>query len=162
MLPFEFEAEFFWYNTDLFKEAGVKVPATLDDLVDVCGPLRDSGVVPIALDGQDQWPLERYMSYQPFRLAGPDYIREPKTGEASITDEPGRAAAEWIYELGQAGCFPDGFSSTGYTDARDLFTTGKAAIYQIGTWELPTLAGDCPRRPPARSTSSRYPPPRAP
>ncbi|PVG84083.1 sugar-binding protein [Nocardioides gansuensis] len=144
MLPFEFEAEFFWYNTKLFEKAGVEVPATLDDLVDVCGPLRDAGVVPIALDGQDQWPLERYLSYYPFRLAGPDYVKELKKGEASITEEPGRAAAEWIYELGQAGCFPEGFSSTGYTDARDLFTTGKAAIYQIGTWELPTLAGPLP------------------
>lgn len=144
MMPFEFEAEFFWYNTKLFEKAGVEVPATLDDLVDVCGPLRDAGVVPIALDGQDQWPLERYMSYYPFRLAGPDYVKELKKGDASITEEPGRAAAEWIYDLGQAGCFPDGFSSTGYTDARDLFTTGKAAIYQIGTWELPTLAGPLP------------------
>jgi raffinose/stachyose/melibiose transport system substrate-binding protein len=144
LMPFEFELEFFWYNTKLFEEAGVEVPETLDDLVDVCGPLRDTGVVPIALDGQDQWPLERYMSYYPFRLAGPDYVKQLKQGEASITDEPGRAAAQWIYDLGQAGCFPDGFSSTGYTDARDLFTTGKAAIYQIGTWELPTLAGELP------------------
>ena len=141
MMPFEFEAEFFWYNTELFEKAGVDVPATLDDLVDVCGPLREAGVVPIALDGQDQWPLERYMSYYPFRLAGAEYIKKVKTGESSITEKPGRAAADWIYDLGQAGCFPDGFSSTGYTDARDLFTTGKAAVYQIGTWELPTLAG---------------------
>jgi raffinose/stachyose/melibiose transport system substrate-binding protein len=144
LMPFEFELAFFWYNTRLFEKAGGEVPETLDDLVDTCGPLRDAGVVPIALDGQDQWPLERYMSYYPFRTAGPDYVKELKKGEASITDEPGRQAAEWIHDLGQAGCFPDGFSSTGYTDARDLFTTGKAAIYQIGTWELPTFLGELP------------------
>ncbi|RYU12878.1 ABC transporter substrate-binding protein [Nocardioides iriomotensis] len=144
LMPFEFELEAFWFNTKLFDKAGIDVPETLDDLVDTCGPLRDAGVVPIALDGQDQWPLERYMSYYPFRTAGPDYVKELKKGEASITDEPGRQAAGWIHDLGQAGCFPDGFSSTGYTDARDLFTTGKAAIYQIGTWELPTFLGDLP------------------
>ena len=36
----------------------------------------------------------------------------------------------------QAGCFQEGFSSTGYADAQALFTSGKAAVYNIGTWEL--------------------------
>ncbi|MBU4336460.1 MAG: extracellular solute-binding protein, partial [Actinobacteria bacterium] len=33
-------------------------------------------------------------------------------------------------------------SSTGYTDAQALFTSGKAAVYNIGTWELANLATD--------------------
>ncbi|PZF86289.1 ABC transporter substrate-binding protein [Jiangella anatolica] len=139
LLPFEFEIEVFWYNRALFEQAGVEVPATLDDMVGLCGPLRDAGVVPIAVDGQDQWPLERYLAYYPFRLAGPDYVTELKRGEAALSDPPGRAAAEWIEALGAAGCFPDGFSSQGYTDARDLFTTGRAAVYNMGTWELSAL-----------------------
>lgn len=42
--------------------------------------------------------------------------------------------------MGQAGCFQEGFSSTGYADAQALFTSGKAAVYNIGTWELGNLA----------------------
>lgn len=139
MIPFEFEMEFFWYNTALFEQAGVTVPATLDDFADLCAPLRDAGVIPFALDGQDGWPLARYMSYQPFRLAGPDYLNELKRAEVKLSDEVGTHAAEWLSELGSEGCFAEGFSSQGYTDARDLFTTGKAAVYQIGTWELASL-----------------------
>lgn len=147
LLPFEYEKEYFWYNTKLFDRAGVKPPATLDDLVDVCGPLRKQGIVPIALDGQDQWPLERYMAYYPFRLVGEKYVSDLKRGKAKLSDAAGKAGADWVYRLGQAGCFADGFSSAGYTDARDMFTTGKAAIYNMGTWELPTLTG--PDLPPA-------------
>lgn len=139
MIPFEFEMEFFWYNTALFEQAGVSVPATLDDFADLCGPLRESGVIPFALDGQDGWPLARYMSYQPFRLAGGEYLNELKRAEVLLSDEVGTTASEWLSELGAEGCFAEGFSSQGYTDARDLFTSGKAAVYQIGTWELAAL-----------------------
>lgn len=142
MVPFEFQLEFFWYNTDLLAQAGVGVPATLDDFAPMCQALRAKGITPIALDGQDGWPLERYMAYYPFRLAGPEYVQKLKTGEASFGDAPGRAAVEWLYGLGQAGCFQEGFSSTGYADAQAQFTSGRAAVYNIGTWELGNLATD--------------------
>ena len=139
MVPFEFEMEFFWYNEALLEQAGVTVPETLDDLVGLCAPLRSAGIIPIAVDGQDGWPLERYMAYQPFRLAGPDYLNDLKRGDVKLSDEVGTTAAEWISDLGSNDCFQEGFSSQGYTDARDLFTSGKAAVYQIGTWELAAL-----------------------
>ncbi|MEO8221919.1 MAG: extracellular solute-binding protein [Specibacter sp.] len=140
MVPFEFQLEFFWYNSAMLKSAGVAVPKTLDDFPAMCKALRAKGVTPIALDGQDQWPLERYMAYYPFRMAGPDYIQNLKSGKAKFADPAGKAAAEWLYNLGKAGCFQEGFSSTGYADAQALFTSGKAAVYNIGTWELGNLA----------------------
>lgn len=140
MVPFEFQLEFFWYNKALLEDAGVTVPATLDDFPAMCEALRAQGITPIALDGQDQWPLERYMAYYPFRMAGPEYVQDLKNGDASFADPAGRAAAEWLSSLGKAGCFQDGFSSTGYADAQALFTSGKAAVYNIGTWELGNLA----------------------
>jgi len=139
MVPFEFEMEFFWYNKALFKKAGVSVPKTLDDMTGLCAPLRSKGIIPIAVDGQDGWPLERYMAYQPFRLAGPDYLNKLKRGDVKLSDQVGTKAAQWISDLGSDKCFQEGFSSQGYTDARDLFTSGKAATYQIGTWELAAL-----------------------
>ena len=140
MIPFEFQLEFFWYNTALFEQAGVEVPESLDDFPAMCEALRASGVTPIALDGQDQWPLERYMAYHPFRTAGPEYVQELKKGDATFADPDGAAAVEWLHSLGEAGCFAQGFSSTGYADAQALFTSGKAAVYNIGTWELSNLA----------------------
>lgn len=139
MVPFEFEMEFFWYNKALFKEAGVSVPKTLDEIPNLCAPLRASGAIPISVDGQDGWPLQRYMSYYPFRAAGPEYIDKLKRSDANMSDEVGSKAVNWMASLGSNKCFQDGFSSQGYTDARDLFTSGKSAMYQIGTWELASL-----------------------
>ncbi len=142
MIPFEYQLEFFWYNKALFQKAGVSVPTSLDQFPALCKTLRGKDITPIAVDGQDQWPLERYITYQPFRVQGPGYITQLKQAKASLSDPPGQKAADWMSQLGSSKCFEDGFSSTGYSDAQALFTSGKAAIYNIGTWELSALATD--------------------
>lgn len=142
MVPFEFEMEYFFYNKALFAQAGVQVPTTLDDLAKICAPLRSKGIIPIAVDGQDGWPIERYMAYYPFRQAGPGFLTKLKQGKAKLSGAVGTRAANWLSSLGKNNCFQEGFSSQGYTDAENLFTSGKAAVYEIGTWELPTLASN--------------------
>lgn len=140
MIPLEFGVELFWYNKALFEDAGVEVPTTLEEMVPLCEALAASGVTPIAVGGADAWPLERYVAYQPFRLAGPEYITALKQGDAAFADDPGAASARWLAALGEAGAFQEGFSSVGYADAQALFTSGRAAMYNMGTWELPNLA----------------------
>ena len=142
MIPFQFELEFIWYNKALLQQAGVPIPKSLDDIPAMCTALRSAGITPIAIDGQDQWPLERYMAYQPFRTAGPDFLQKLKKGNAKFSDAAGKKAVDWLAALGKNKCFQDGFSSQGYSDAQNVFTSGKAAMYNIGTWELPSLATD--------------------
>jgi raffinose/stachyose/melibiose transport system substrate-binding protein len=142
MVPMQFELEFFWYNKALFQKAGITVPTSLDDLPAACTALRKAGITPIALDGQDQWPLERYAAYQPFRQAGPDYVTSLKKNQAKFADAPGQKTVNWLSSLGQSKCFSEGFSSQGYSDAQNQFTSGQAAMYNIGTWELSSLATD--------------------
>ncbi|MEO5319098.1 extracellular solute-binding protein [Arthrobacter sp. CC3] len=142
MIPFQFELEYFWYNKALLQKAGVTVPKSLDDIPAMCTALRNAGITPIAIDGQDQWPLERYVAYQPFRAAGPEFVQKLKKGEATFTDPAGQKTVEWMAALGKAKCFQDGFSAQGYSDAQNQFTSGQAAMYNIGTWELPSLATD--------------------
>ena len=86
MIPLEYGIEVFWYNKALFAAAGVEVPTSLDDFPELCTKLAASGVTPIALDGLDGWPLERWVAYQPFRVAGEDYIKTLKRAQANLTD----------------------------------------------------------------------------
>ncbi|MEV0848163.1 extracellular solute-binding protein [Streptomyces sp. NPDC049954] len=139
-IPFEYGAEYFWYNKELFRKAGVRPPKSLDDFPAMCRALHQAGITPIALDGQDQWPLERYAAYQPFRAEGPSWISRLKQAKAKFSDPAGHRTVTWLSDLGKAGCFQKGFSSVGYADAQNLFTSGKAAVYNIGTWELKSLA----------------------
>lgn len=139
MLPLEMQMEYLWFNRAALDAAGLQPPATLEDIPAMCQPLRDAGFVPLTVDGVDGWPLMRNLALIPFRLTGNDYIKSLKRGEASLGDEPGRRAVQWVYDLGQNGCFQAGFSADDYVAARNLFTSGQAAMYYMGTWEIGTF-----------------------
>ena len=142
MIPLEMQMEWFWYNRDIFEEAGIAPPETIEDIVSLCAPLREAGYIPLAVDGVDGWPLMRNLAFIPFRLTGNEYLFDLSRGDASLGDEPGRRAVEWIYDLGQNGCFQEGFSADDYVAARNHFTSGRAAMYYMGTWETPTFTSE--------------------
>lgn len=139
-MTFQGNIEHFWYNKDLFAQAGVEVPTTLDELLDVSKQLQDAGITPIAMDGVDRWPQMRYLAFLPFRQTGNEFIEGLKSGDAHMSDPEGIATATYFEEISQY--FQDGWSSADYTAARDLFVGGGAAIYYVGSWELPSFVDE--------------------
>ena len=80
-VPFTFGIEGFWYNTDLFEQAGIDAPpTTLDELKDAVGKLRDAGITPIAVGAGDKWPAAHWW-YQ-FAL----HSCSPETLQAAAAD----------------------------------------------------------------------------
>ena len=58
----------FWYNKDLFAEAGITAPpATWDEFLDAVGKLKDAGITPIAVGGKDKWPAMFWWAYLALR-----------------------------------------------------------------------------------------------
>ena len=139
-MTFQGNIEHFWYNKDLFAQAGVEVPTTLDELLNASKQLKDAGITPIAMEGADRWPQMRYLSFLPFREAGNEFIEGLKSGDAAMSDPEGIAAATYFEDISQY--FQEGWSSGDYATARDLFVSGGAAIYYIGSWELPSFLDD--------------------
>ena len=41
----------FFYDAAMFRELGLEVPNTWDDLMDVCETLKENGIAPVTLDG---------------------------------------------------------------------------------------------------------------
>lgn len=156
LIPFEFGMEVFWYNKAMFEAAGVSPPATLDDLPALCPKLAQTGVLPIALDGVDGWPPQRMIAWYPFRLAGGDYLEKLRKGEAKLSDPIGVKTTEWLESLAKSGCFAKDFSAQGYTDARDQFTQGKAAIYYMGTWETEAMINEASQAESVRGNISYF------
>jgi len=133
-LPLEYHVEMIWYNTEIFKEYDLEAPATMDEWLEICAVLKENGVTPIAVDGIDRWPVQRYLAMIPFRLTGNDYIIDLRNGEASMGDEVGLRGVSFLQEIGQY--FNEGFAATDYATAQSLLLDGKAAMYYIGDWEL--------------------------
>jgi alpha-glucoside transport system substrate-binding protein len=46
-----------WYKPDPFKEEGIEVPATYDDMVKITDDYRAAGKTPWAVGAKDSWTL---------------------------------------------------------------------------------------------------------
>ena len=141
-LAWENNLEYFWYHKDLFEQAGVtKTPETFDELMEVCQTLKEADITPIAVWGNEAWPLLRWMAFIPFRLQGNDYIESLKVGDAKMSDPVGIQAAEFFQEMAE-NYFMPGWSTASASDAREAFFNGSTAIFYIGSWEVPNFTGE--------------------
>lgn len=137
LIAWQANAEYFFYNKDLFAQAGItEVPKTMDELLDTCKALKDAGITPITTLGSD-WPVLRYFAMIPFRQSGNDYLEKACAGTESWGTELGIENAAYMQELAQY--FQTGFSSGDTDTMEDLFVGNKAAMLYDGTWVLPKL-----------------------
>jgi raffinose/stachyose/melibiose transport system substrate-binding protein len=132
-LPLEYHVEMIWYNKDIFQKLNLSVPKTMDEWLADCQKIKDAGITPISVDGADRWPVQRYIAMIPFRLTGNDYIINLRDGKASMSDETGKKAIDFVQKIGQY--FNEGFGATDYATAQSMFLDGKSAMYYIGDWE---------------------------
>ena len=98
-VPTNFAAACVYYNTELFEKAGVEVPTTYDELIDVCKKLQDAGITPISCSAGTAWCLSMIAGYLCDR-SGVD-LQAIADHTANWTDDNCSAAGEKVKELSQ-------------------------------------------------------------
>nr|WP_245834564.1 extracellular solute-binding protein [Streptomyces aidingensis] len=134
----------FWYNKALFAEAGIEEPpATWEEFLDVVQALKDAGITPIALAGQEKWPGHFYWAYLAMRIGGLDMLTSAAT--SNDFSAPGFVeAGEKLQELAAMEPFQEGFMGAAYSTPDGqaaLMGSGKAAMELMGQW-APSVQAD--------------------
>jgi len=133
-VPKDFDTIAVWYNTALFEQAGVAVPAegwTWEDFQttakSISEALADQGVYGIAssLEGQSGY-------YNTILQAGGDVISEDGT-ETGYGSEEAAAGLQFWTDLIADGSSPSVQQLTD-TVGLDWFTSGRAAMFMGGSW----------------------------
>lgn len=141
--PYSQEVKYYYYNLDIFKDQGIEVPQTFDELLNVCRTLRDAGITPMAFGNQERWEGVHYLTIFNQKMAGEDTILRDYSLEAAkdeLFTDPGYVAAfQRLLDLQDAGCFQDALNSTTPDAAAALFYLGQTAMYYQGTWLIGTL-----------------------
>lgn len=125
----------FWYNKDLFKQAGIEsTPKTWDELLDAVKKLKAAGITPIALGEKDKWPGHFYWVYLATREGGREAFEKAYKREGSFADPPFVKAGEYLKQLVDLQPFQEGFLAATYGDHQALMANGKAAMELMGQW----------------------------
>lgn len=138
-LPLEFNIAPVFYNKRIFAEHGLSKPETYEDFKHVVETLANNGVTPIALGNRDRWPGSLWYMYLGDRYAGASAIRDAVERNSRF-NVPGLVeAARQIQVLVDMNAFNKGFNGISAEEAKTAFINGRAAMYLMGTWELPNL-----------------------
>lgn len=144
-LPFSVGVVGFWYNKDLFEEAGIsEPPTTMDELYDVVAKLKQADITPISVGAGDKWPAAHYWYYTALRSC-PQDVLEGAVTSLDFSDPCFVEAGEVVEELVAAEPFNPGFLTTpaqeGATSASGLLATEKVAMEMQGHWEPGVMQG---------------------
>ncbi|MCJ8012561.1 extracellular solute-binding protein [Paenibacillus sp. KQZ6P-2] len=124
-----------YYNKELFDQAGVKVPTTFEEMLDVVKTLKSKGIQPMAIGEKDSWTGSFLFMNMLLRTNnGPGFLQDVLDKKKTFEDPAFVEAVNAFESLVQAGAFQDGATSFDYNAGENLFKTGKAAMYFMGTW----------------------------
>ncbi len=125
----------FWYNKDLFAQAGIDAPPTTwAELLEDVTKLKAAGITPIALGEGDKWPGMHMWAYLATRLGGKANFEGAYNRTGSFTDAPFVEAGKKLQELIALEPFQDGFLGATYGDEATAMGNGKAAMELMGQW----------------------------
>ncbi len=142
-IPYQPNVFAYFYNMDIFEEAGVTaVPTTWDEFLDVCQKIKDAGYTPIT---NDNAYIASMFGYHMSRLIG-----EPATEEVvkngDWDNEAVLKTAQAYEELASKGYFSDTIESNQWPAGQNTeLAMGTAAMYLNGSWlpnEVKDIAGE--------------------
>lgn len=136
-LPMAFVALGFLYNVDALSKVGASEPKTRREFFTLLEKLKADGTyIPLALGTAEQWEAAT-MGLQNIGASdwrGEDGRLSLIAGAQKLNDAPYIAALRELQ--GWRNFLPNNFQNLSYRDARDLFVSGKAAIYPAVSWDL--------------------------
>ncbi|HSN93633.1 MAG TPA: extracellular solute-binding protein [Anaerolineaceae bacterium] len=138
-VPWDMGAVTFWYNKDLFAQAGIEaVPTTWTEFLAACDKLKAAGIAPISVGEGDKWPGMHIWAYLVSRIGGAEaFAAAAANGDArtgKFTDEAFVQAGYELKKLVDGGYFQEGFLGATHDEMNATFGNGKAAMELGGQW----------------------------
>ncbi|TFV46233.1 extracellular solute-binding protein [Blastococcus sp. TF02A-35] len=144
-LPFSVGVVGFWYNTELFEQAGITAPpTTMEELASTVETLKGAGITPASVGAGDKWPAAHYWYYTALRSCSEDVLTDAVTS-LDFSDPCFVEAGEELETFIGTEPFNPGFLTTpaqeGATSASGLLATGQVAMELAGHWEPGVMQG---------------------
>lgn len=138
-LPLELNIAPIYYNKEIFKKYNLKEPQTYEEFQAIVKTLKRKNVAPIALGNKDRWTGSLWYMYLADRIGGNEVLNKAIDRTGSFEDPALVSAAEEIQNLVSESAFNKGFNGMSNDEGKSEFLNGNAAMYLMGTWELPNF-----------------------
>ncbi|MDQ0893285.1 ABC transporter substrate-binding protein [Agromyces ramosus] len=132
-----------FYNKAIFEEHDLEVPKTWDDFIELNEDLLAAGVTPMALGAKDAWMLPIFSDiFGSTRYGGSAFEEKILDGSATFEDPDYVESLQIVADM-QKYLTPD-VVGVSYTDSQIQFTSGQAAQFPGGSFEIATFRTQAP------------------
>lgn len=146
-IPMTSGYEYVFYWKDLFREAGVEVPTTWDELQEVSSKLqeyygsKDPDFIALGVGLKDEWPDYPFMEFMPALISGngQNWNTMAQTDTPFAEGSDVRVAYERVNELFNSGVLGKDPLGLGNQQVTDLFAVKKVGIFASGDWSLQNI-----------------------
>ncbi|MGO4354722.1 ABC transporter substrate-binding protein [Rhizobium sp. RAF36] len=122
-----------FYNENMFKEAGVEVPKTLEEMEKVMDVFVKKGVTPIA-EAANDYPAQHLMYLFALSKADPKWVNDFQAIRTPLDTAPLVYAGQKLQEWVKKGYISKDSTGLKAPDMANLFETGKSPMVVTGTW----------------------------
>ena len=121
-------------NTDVLQAAGVSVPTTFQQVLNLCAKVKAAGKIPIVMSTTSMGNYIQQAAINWVYRVDPQWSLHKSQGKVSFATSAGwRKVFDAVVQMKNAGCFAPDITS-GTTASTDVqFTTGQAALNVSGT-----------------------------
>ncbi|WP_225216019.1 ABC transporter substrate-binding protein [Psychrobacillus faecigallinarum] len=137
-VPLNISSTQFFYNKKIFAEQGIEVPTTWDEFIAVNEKLLKAGVTPIAMGTKEGWLLSlTHGILGAGVMDGNSFADKLVKGETNFADPSFVESIKAMNDLKKY--FPANSEGLGMDDIRTLFAMEQAAMFPLGSWEIPVI-----------------------
>ncbi|MGV8025406.1 MAG: extracellular solute-binding protein [Anaerolineaceae bacterium] len=134
-VPWDMGMVGWWYNKDLFDQAGItEIPTTWSQFLECVQKLKAADITPIALGEGDTWTGMHIWSYLATRIGGEAAFTAAADRTGSFTDPAFVQAGVELNKLIEMDPFQDGYLGATHDEMQATFGNGKAAMELSGQW----------------------------
>lgn len=138
-VPLNISSTQFFYNKKIFADQGLEVPTTWDEFIEVNEKLLKADITPIAMGTKEGWLLSlSHGIVGAGVLDGNTFADKLVTGETDFSDPAFVESIEAMNDLKKY--FPANSEGLGMDDIRTIFAMEQAAMFPLGSWEIPVVS----------------------
>ena len=129
------------YNKKAFEKAGIKdVPKTLDELYADAKKLKEAGVVPLATNFKDAWPLQHWDDFATLIARDGGYRNSLVDQKAPFSlDEPYGKSFDVLNTFIENGWTEKDLMGTDWESSKTKVANGEYGMYFLANWVIPQL-----------------------
>nr|WP_202113244.1 extracellular solute-binding protein [Paenibacillus sp. MMS18-CY102] len=127
------------YNKKAFAKAGITaIPKTLDEFYAAAQKLKDAGIIPLASNFKDKWPLDAWVYDVPTMIGGASDHQNKRAETDTPYTMDGVYGQSWsiLRTLHEKDLLEKDINSSNWEKSKKDVAQGKFGMYLLGNWVI--------------------------